>query len=199
MRTRYLYGVLRHVFRAIRVLCLTLTALSASAFAHAQARESAASIGVAVGPGQTWDDEGSLGSGFVIGARADRRLFGGTRIELSLDALTHDRDAGYFLANGTTTLFTAALVQRFGSGTIQPYLLAGALVARHSGTVTFGDEPERRERSTNPGYALGSGFIVSVRDRWEVGPEVRALAMQPDDDSNPALAYWVGVRASYRF
>lgn len=36
------------------------------------------------GYGRTWDDEGQIGSGVLIGAYADRRIFRNTDLELSL-------------------------------------------------------------------------------------------------------------------
>lgn len=46
------------------------------------------------GYGRTWDDEGQIGSGVLVGAYADRRIFEGTDLELSADYLRHKRSAG---------------------------------------------------------------------------------------------------------
>jgi opacity protein-like surface antigen len=153
----------------------------------------------ALGAGQTWDDEGSLGSGVLAGARFERRLFGTTAVELGVDLLTHDRDVGYFQAEGTTTLLSASLVHRFGRRAAQPYVLGGLHLALHDGRVSFSDFPERDENSTDVGFPLGAGLAVRVGERYEIGPEFRILGMWVDDDSNPATALWVGIRVGYRF
>jgi len=155
-------------------------------------------IGAVAGAGRTWDDESNIGSGFVAGARIERRLFGQTRVEVSADILRHDRRGGAFEAEGRTGIVTVAVVQRFGGMAAQPYLLAGPAIARHSGSTTFVGV-QRERSSTDTGLALGAGLAVRVRSRVEVGPEARAFSMQASDDSNPALAYWVGLRLAYRF
>jgi hypothetical protein len=184
-------------------LMLLITVASAS-IALAQTPGPRASVSAVAGTGQTWDDEGGLGRGFVFGIRGDRRLWGHTSGEIALDVLTHDRDSGYFKANGHTTFLTVSLIRRFGEGPVQPYILGGGLIAWHSGTLTFtGGVPvevsSRDENSTNGGFTVGTGFSVRAGERIEIGPEFRLLGMFVDDDSDPATAYWVGIRVAYRF
>ena len=166
---------------------------------RAQDPHPTSTVSVVAAAGRTWDDEGGLGAGAAAGVRADRRLVGGTRIEIALDLLSHDRDAGYFRANGSTTFASAAIVQRFGRGRAQPYLLGGGFIGRHRGTLAFSDQIERDERSTNPGLVLGAGLLFRAGRRFELGPELRAYSFQPDDDLNPAMAHWAGVRGAVRF
>ena len=184
----------------MRSACLfALMAVAAAVPALAQTSdEPRMTIGAVAGAGRTWDDESDIGRGFVAGARIERRLFGQTRVEVGADILGHDRSGGAFEAEGRTGIVTISVVQRFGGMAAQPYLLAGLAIARHSGSTTF--QGDRRERSsTDTGLTLGAGLAVRIGSRMEIGPEARAFSMQASDDSNPALAYWVGVRFAYRF
>jgi len=98
------------------------------------AQDSRWRVGGIVGAGETWDDEGSLGRGVAAGGRIDWRLVGNTRVEAAIDLLTHDRSVGFFQANGDSVIFSASLLQGFGGGRVQPYVLGGASLVRHSGT-----------------------------------------------------------------
>lgn len=180
-------------------LSVTVIALLLASPASAQAPDSRVTASAFVGASQTWDDEGSLGKGVAGGARVDARLFGNTRAEAGLDLALHDRSGGFFEANGRTVLFSAALVQRFGRRTVQPYLLAGWLVAHHRGEVVFSGGPPQPRRSTDTGLVLGAGMAIRFKDRFELGPELRLIAIAPEDDIDPARAYLAGVRFGYRF
>ena len=187
-----------------RLILIALITLALPSLAVAQSDHPQGSLSAVAGGGQTWDDEGSLGGGFVFGARADYRLWGKTYGEIAVDVLTHDRDVGYFKADGRTTFLTASLIRRFGEGRAQPYILGGGLIAWHSATLTFGSGvPEQMvssdESSTNGGFTFGTGVLVRAGDRVELGPELRLLGMFVGDDSDPATAYWVGIRVAYRF
>ena len=127
------------------------------------------------------------------------RLFGNTRAEVALDFLGHDRSGGFFQANGHTLLTSASVTQRFGTGSVQPYLLGGLTIARHSGTTTFDTDIPRRHTSTDMGYHFGGGVAVRLRQRFEIGPEARFYIIQASSDSDPAWANWIGVRFGARF
>jgi opacity protein-like surface antigen len=156
-------------------------------------------VGGIVGGGKTWDDEGQIGTGLLVGFRADRRLFHNTFVEISIDDLRHER-TGRFSADGKTFIFTGSIVQRFGRGDAQPYVLGGVGLARHSGTFGF---PELNQLSstkgTSAGVAFGGGVAVRAGTRFEVGPEARFLILSSDTDSGPAFANWIGGRFSVRF
>src|SRR5262249_1666626 len=81
---------------SIAALALLLTA--GPAFAQGSSDFSSTASGV-IGIGKTYDDEGGIGAGPLFGARIDRRLFGNTFLEASLDNLGHDR-SDRFVANG---------------------------------------------------------------------------------------------------
>ena len=169
------------------------------ALAQTQAVFSSTASGV-VGLGKTWDDESQIGSGPLVGARVDRRLFGNTFLEASIDNLGHTR-SDRFHAEGHTTLFSASLIQRFGSQAAQPYVLGGVAIAHHTGTSGF---PElgivsETTSSTDPGFLFGGGIAFPVARRLEIGPEARFLILQANDGSSPAFASWAGIRIGVRF
>jgi hypothetical protein len=177
-------------------VCALLVAMSAAS-AHAQPRESRSSINVIAGAGKTFDDEGSLGRGWLVGGAVDRVLFGTTRAEFTLELLTHDRDTGYFQANGRTAIAGASLVHRFGRGQAQPYVFGGITAGHHSGTARFIDT--RVSRSNNDiGLRFGVGMAIRAGTRFEISPELRMNGFFIDNDSDPAVLPSVGVRFGIR-
>jgi hypothetical protein len=183
----------------VRTLVLVIASLVTLAGAvFAQTPETRGSAAAIVGGGRTWDDESRIGSGLAAGGRVDWRLFGNTRAEAAFDFLRHER-TGVFESKGHTLLTSASLVQRFGSGSAQPYLLGGLTVASHSGTNRFGDGPTIPHSSLDFGYHFGGGLAVRVGQRFEIGPEARFYIVQASSDSDPAWANWVGVRFGARF
>jgi hypothetical protein len=169
-----------------------------AAEARAQAPESRGTVAGIVGMERTWDDEGSLGTGPAVGGRIDWRIFKQTSLEASVDSLSHDRSGGFFEAEGRTTFAGVSLVQRFGSETIHPYVLGGVHLAGHSGSTTFDGRRTERD-STDLGYHFGGGAAFQVNERVEIGPEARFYVIQVEDDSSPALAYWIGLRVGIKF
>jgi hypothetical protein len=181
------------------VLILLLIAASPGT-ADAQSTERGSVSGL-IGAGRTWDDEGNIGGGVAAGGRVDWRVFGTTRLEVSADVLTHDRTpepVGAFGAEGTTTFVGVSLIKRFGRSEVQPYVLGGLDLVRHSGTTTF-DQRETERKSTDWGVHGGGGVAFQIGSRVEVGPEARLYLIQPEDSSAPARAYWIGVRIAIRF
>lgn len=164
--------------------------------AHAQS-ESRASLSVIGGFGKTLDDEGSLGRGWLIGGAVDRVIFGRTRAEVSLELLTHDRDAGYFQSHGRTIIGGVSLVRRFGSGGTQPYLFAGLTAGHHSGTNTFSGTPVERSNS-DAGLRFGFGVAIRAGRRYEVTPEIRMNGFFIDNDADPATLPSFGIRIARR-
>jgi opacity protein-like surface antigen len=175
---------------------LLLVGLSADA--RAQAPESRGTVGGTVGVGRTWDDEGGLGTGPAIGGRIDWRIFGNTSLGAAIDSLSHDRSGGFFEAEGRTTFLGVSLIQRFGRNAVHPYVLGGLHLASHSGSTTFDDRRIERD-STDFGYHFGGGIAFRVGERMELGPETRFYMIQPENDSDPAMAYWIGARIGFRF
>jgi len=179
--------------------CVVGACVAAASPAHAQAADAPWRASVALGAGRTWDDEGSLGTGASAGAALERRLVGGTSAQVSVDALWHERGGGFFRASGRTALVAATLVQRFGRGAVQPYVLGGVVLARHVGHVQLDDGPRQPRRSVVGGVTFGGGLSIRPTSRIDVGPEVRFYALAPSNDIDPALAYALVARARYRF
>jgi hypothetical protein len=178
---------------------LVMLLLSSAPPARAQTTTPSGTIAGIAGGGKTWDDEGQIGSGALIGLRAERRLFGRTFAEVAVDYLRHER-TGRFSAEGHTVLVSGTLIQRFGTGGAQPYVLGGVTLARHRGTYGFPEDGiEYSTGSTDTGFAFGGGLAVRVGQRFEVGPEARLLTLASDDDSSPAFVYWIGGRFGVRF
>jgi hypothetical protein len=181
----------------VRITVLTSILVLFAAIGQAQTRESKATLSAIGGFGKTFDDEGSLGSGWLAGAAVDRVVFGTTRAELSIEVLTHDRDSGYFLSNGQTTIGGLSLVHRFGRGAAQPYVFGGLTAGHHSGTNTFSGLPVELS-NTSPGFRTGFGVAIRSGGRLEISPEIRLNEFFIDDDSDPAMLFSFGIRIGLR-
>ena len=184
----------------MRSLLFVLMLMLAAAPLHAQ--ESRGSVSAIGGFGKTWDDEGSLGSGWLVGGAVDRAFFGNragtTRIEFSAEVLTHDRNEGYFLSEGQTVVGGLSLVQRFGSGGAQPYVAGGLTIGHHSGTNTFVDE-RFPISSTDAGFRGAFGIAFRAGQRMEISPEIRLNGLFVDNDSDPVTIISFGVRVGWRY
>ncbi len=175
---------------------LTLAGAASAQTAPAPSRWS---FGGTIGFGQTWDDEGSIGKGLLAGGYADFRLLGHTDLEISADFLQHKRGGEHFRADGYMTLFGASLVQRFGSDRVNGYVLGGAGIAVHDGTIEFPSGNLVTDTSgTHPGFMFGGGMTFRAAPRVEVGPIVRFVVLMVDNDSAPAFATMFGFRVGWR-
>ena len=184
----------RFIFSLAAILTITVPAR-----AQSPATPTNWSAAAVAGAGRTWDDEGVIGDGAIAGGRVARRIIGGTFVEGSLDVLHHER-ADRFSAEGNTLFLSAAVVQRFGRGRVQPYALGGVTLARHRGTYGFlPDNKVSRAESTDTGFVFGGGMAVRAGRRFEIGPEVRFFFLGSDTDSSPAIGYWIGARFGVRF
>lgn len=181
----------------IAILCTTVF-LATAATVAAQPGESRTSVTAVIGVAKTYDDEGSIGRGWVVGGSVERVLFGTTRLEGSLDFVTHSRDTGHFAAEGDTTILEVSLVHRFGRRTVQPYGLGGVTIGHHSGKSSF-DDLRFSASSTDFGLRFGAGLAVIVNERFEVSPEFRMNGFFIDNDSNAWMVPTFGVRMGYRF
>jgi outer membrane protein with beta-barrel domain len=185
--------------RRILLAALILFTLAGAASAQTTGTASRWSFGATVGFGQTWDDEGSIGTGVLAGGFADLRLLSHTDLELSADYLRHVRDTGHFQAEGHMTLFGASLVQRFGGDTVNGYVLGGAVIGVHKGTAGFpADNLVTDTSGTDPGFMFGGGMTFRIGPRLEVGPIVRLVIQTIDNDSAPAFASTFGFRVGWR-
>jgi hypothetical protein len=181
----------------VRITLLILLITCTAGVVHAQSTQSKSSVSAIAGAGQTWDDEGSLGRGWLAGAAIDRTLIGGLRAEVSVEVLAHDRAEGFLQANGRTLIGGVSLLQRFGHGQAQPYVFAGATAGHHSGSHAFG-QIRSDESSTDTGWRAGLGLAMRAGVKYEISPEVRLNGFFIDTDSHPATALSFGIRVAVR-
>ena len=182
----------------MRIVLLAFLIMCVSSAAHAQAPAPKTSFSLIAGGAQTFDDESSLGRGWLVGVAIDRVLAGSTRVEGSLEFVTHDRTQGFFLAEGHTLIGGVSLVQRFGHGRIQPYGFTGLTAGHHSGSTTFGDL-HTEASSTDWGWRAGVGLTFRAGSRYEISPELRMNGFFIDSDSHPATLPSIGVRFGVPF
>ena len=166
--------------------------------ATAQPDDSRTSVSAVTGFAKTFDDEGSIGRGWLIGGSVDRVLFGNTRAELSLEFASNNRDTGFFAVEGDTTIVGLSLVHRFGRRTAQPYIFGGGTFGHHSGKSRVGDLGFTYS-STNPGLRFGTGVVIVLNRRLELSPEFRMNGFFIDNDSDVWMIPSFGMRVGYRF
>lgn len=156
-------------------------------------------FGFTGGGGKTWDDEGSIGRGWLAGGYLDRRITDSIGLELSGDLLRHERNTGpvSFQAEGYTTYLSAALTFRFGPSAANAFLLGGGTVGIHRGKAGLGDQPLRDADSTNPGFIFGGGVSFQAGDHVEIAPLIRMTLMQVDDDFDPFSSIVAGIRIGF--
>ena len=171
--------------------------LTSAGVATAQPADPRSTVSAIGGFGKTFDDEGSLGRGWLAGGAIDRVVFGRTRAEVSFEVLTHDRNSGYFQSSGRTLIAGLSLVRRFGSGRGQPYLFAGLTAGHHSGTNVFSGSPVHRSNS-DAGIRFGAGVAIRAGERLEVSPEFRVNGFFIDNDADPATLFSFGIRVGWR-
>jgi hypothetical protein len=184
------------IVAVITGVVLVVAATAASAQTPSSPRFS---IGGTAGFGQTWDDEGSIGTGWLAGGYGQVRLFGHTDAEFSVDVLRHNRDSGAFQAEGHTTFVSAALRQRFGGERTKGYLLGGFTIGSHSGTAGFPAYNMVNDySSTRGGFVFGGGLNFTVGDAVEIGPVIRITMLGTDADADPWSSIMTGVRIGIR-
>ncbi len=186
-------------FSFLSILSIHLL-LSAPVLASAQSADRPAwTFGGTVGGGQTWDDEGSIGRGWLIGGYADRRISRNVDIEFSVDFLTHERHTGpsSFQAEGHTTHLSAALIRRFGPPRSNLFLLGGGTIGIHRGTAGLADAPQADTDGTHPGFLAGGGLSFRTARNVEIAPIFRFTMLSIDVDSDSAMSYTLGVRVGF--
>ena len=153
-----------------------------------------------VGHGKTWDDEGSIGSGVLLGAGLEWELNGHWSIGGRIERLAHHRQTGGHLAFDGTTLFATAEVRyRMGRADVRPYLVTGYGLAHFQGRLSNRAAPETRDRQSTSGTVVGGGGVeITLGRRLLLVPEVRMQICQPSADFATWLAIRAGVSVGWR-
>ncbi len=169
------------------------------AVAAAQTVSSPLTLGGAVGGGRTWDDEGQIGDGGMLGAYAAWRWRSRTAVDVATDLQWHRRTGGAFEARGHTSLVSAALVQAFGGASTSGFVLGGGAVGFHAGTAGFpAHGMMRRISGSARGFVAGGGLTFRSRRGLDVGPIARMVFLSPEHGSDPAYAITVALRVGIR-
>jgi hypothetical protein len=160
------------------------------------------SVTVSVGRGQTWDDEGSIGSGTSAGGGVEWRFRPKWSIGAEIERLGHERDTTSLQFSGRTVFASANLTYRFAARGVTPYVGGGFGGAFYKGTLVdrFNVPPQTIPRSSTSTMAYGSaGVEIPIGDRFAISPDVRITMCQPQDDFAPWSTIRFGVKASVRF
>ena len=186
-------GGLVRIYFALLFVGLLIT----PATSHGQTTDPKWTFGGMGGWGKTWDDEGGIGSGWVIGGYVDRKLSKNVDLEFAADLVANTRTDN-FEADGKTTYLSTQLIRRFGSRQANGFVMGGGALAIHNGTTQFSDGSFRTEHnSTNPGLIWGGGLSFRTGNDIEIAPIVRMTLMFIDNDSDPWSSISVGVRVGF--
>ena len=154
-------------------------------------------FGATAGFARTWDDEGSIGNGWLLGGYADRRLSRNVDLELAADVVRNER-ADSFVTDGTTTYLSAQVIRRFGPRRSNCFIMAGPALALYKGETGFSDGSFKTERSSvNPGLIFGGGLSFRTGNDIEIAPIIRITLMRIDTDSDPWSAFTYGLRVGF--
>src|SRR5690242_10733769 len=105
------------------VLLLSVPAIARAQTADVRRLDTSIGFGYA----NTWDDEGSIGTGSSASADATYHLTPRVGIGVAVERVSHSRDAGAgaLTFDGRSLLASARAQFRFGSGAVQPIVQAG--------------------------------------------------------------------------
>ena len=188
---------------------LMLAFLALLAHSPASAQEGRISVGVDVGAGTTWDDEGMLGRGAAIAGHVAVSLTDRVTIRGVYDRVPYYRDTSWLRFDGRFDFMGAEVERRFGRGTAQPFVSGGA------GIVTFSDTwlhknsggplapslagTTSSRSGTYGAVVAGSGVDIALSPSMSLRPHVRIYMMGPDSDLHPALSLRPGVGLTMRW
>jgi hypothetical protein len=178
-------------------LLFTLFLLTLASNAFAQPADPRWTFGATGGFARTWDDEGSIGGGWLAGGYVDRKLSKNLDVEFAADLVTNKR-TDTFETDGKTTYVSTHLIRRFGSRRTNCFLMGGGTVAIYNGTTGFSDGSFQSDRSSTIfGWMFGGGLSFRTANDLEIGPIVRMTLMNIEFDSDPWSAFTVGVRIGF--
>jgi hypothetical protein len=167
-----------------------------------------------VGYAKTWDDEGGIGPGAMVGATVVFPLTPSIAAGATVARVSHDRDTGQGLHfEGDSTLFMATGKFTFGSRRVQPVLTASFGLLRYRGTLTSGpptnlpsfvpvpDIPVERieRRSSSTVFGGTSGVDVWITRHLAVRPSIGLQTTQPQDDFAPWAIIHGGLAVATRW
>jgi len=133
-----------------------------------------------VGVGKTYDDEGSLGSGFNGGGGIGYRMRPKFAVEFDFSAFRHERETsfGLLLFSGSGIFATGNALYYFGSGSgrVQPYVIGGAGILHKRNTSSFEGQPPLDISGTGFALNIGTGAKIFLAPRFSLRPEFRIFS-----------------------
>jgi hypothetical protein len=126
-----------------------------------------------IGGAKVYDDEGSLGSGLYGGGGFGYRLHRRFSVEAEISRFEHEREigGGAFRFAGAGTFAAGNLLLHLKTGSVQPYVLAGAGLLHYRNSSTLSGLPANS--STRFAGTAGFGVLGFLTPRVSVRPEVR--------------------------
>ena len=183
----------------LMLAAVTLSALLAQA---PPPSDTSLSAGVVAGRGQTWDDEGSVGSGTEVGAIIDYRFRPRWAITGSVERLAHHRDVGAFVFSGRSIVASAGIQYHFTGSGVSPYVGGGFGGVFYEGRFVdrfTTPETSRDRTSTSTAFYGNAGVEIPIGTRVAISPDVRLTFCQAQDDFAPWSMTRFGVKALLRF
>jgi opacity protein-like surface antigen len=161
------------MIKNLNLLCFLLLAPTVLAQNYASRGEVFGSIG----GGKTYDDEGSLGSGFDVGGGVGFRLTPRFGVEGQINRLDYKRDFSSGVRFEGTALFTTAnVLYHFTTSQAQPYVIGGLGFVHHENRSRFPGDNSLPTRTSN-GFAknFGAGVKIFLNKKFSLRPEFRVF------------------------
>ena len=177
-------------------------ALVAQTGPSAPAPPAPVSVTISVGRGQTWDDEGGIGTGTSAGGGVEWRFRPHWSVGAEVERLGHRRDTPALVFSGRTVFASANVVYHVAARGVSPYAGGGFGGAFYTGTLVdrFSLPSRTIPRSSTPTMGYGTaGVEIPIGDRFAVSPEARITLCRPQDDVGPWSTVRFGVKAALRF
>ena len=159
------------IFRAIIFAVLIL--LPSAIFA--QEYDSKGEAFINFGRGVTYDDEGSLGSGFNVGGGIGYHLTRKLKIEAEVNRIPFEREfSSGVRTEGTSVFVNANAVYHFSDSRARPYVIGGVGLLHYKNRSDFSAEtPPDRSTSNGFAYNFGGGIKGYLTKKLSIRPEVR--------------------------
>jgi hypothetical protein len=169
--------------------------------APAPPARSPVSLTVSVGHGQTWEDEGSIGSGTAAGGGMEWRFSPRWWLGADVERLGYHRDTPGLEWSGRTVLASVNLDYRFAARGVSPYISGGFGGAFQRGETIDRIAPAAvsRPRTSASTMKYGAmGVQIPIGDRWTVSPDFRITFCNPPVDFAPSATMRFAVKAAFR-
>jgi hypothetical protein len=128
-----------------------------------------------VGYGGTWDDEGGIGGGIVVGGGLGVRPTSRVGFEGSFLRVFHKRtfDLSPVIFEGTGVFVSGNALYHFSESRVQPYVTGGAGLVHHTDRSSGLGQPRSSVGASGLAYNFGAGLRIFANRHISLRPEFK--------------------------